>query len=244
MPTTNIFNRSSRRLSISIRRYTRCGDGSTSRTTSSRTTSVVWALSQRAERYLFTAVDEAWCVDLAGRGIWALRCPTNEPQQQHTVSLRIGTSDSPHCPPGPWSGVVAGTPPPPTHHHRYYSENSRALPATCDNIANIRSMSVRKEVGLWVKLGERSSTQMLIDLVGKQAVTWPGELGRTRAYPPKGPHANKPKLTAYVVMDMASAPPELADDFAKFARKWNLGVCPVLNANGCLAGNGHEQENV
>ena len=65
-----------------------------------------------------------------------------------------------------------------------------------------------------------------------------------KAYPPKGPHANKPKLTAYVVMDMASAPSELADEFAKFARKWNLGVCPVLNANGCLVGNGHEQENV
>ena len=47
---------------------------------------------------------------------------------------------------------------------------------------------------------------------------------RYKAYPPKGPHANKPKLTAYVVMDMASAPSELADELAKFARKWNLGM--------------------
>ena len=50
------------------------------------------ALSQRAERYLFTAADEAWCVDLAGRGIWALRFPTRAPQQEQTHRLHIGTS--------------------------------------------------------------------------------------------------------------------------------------------------------
>ena len=36
------------------------------------------ALSQDASRYLFTAVDEAWCVDLNGQGLWGTRLPIKE----------------------------------------------------------------------------------------------------------------------------------------------------------------------
>ncbi len=36
------------------------------------------ALSRDAGRYLFTAVDEAWCVDSKGAGLWGARLPTKE----------------------------------------------------------------------------------------------------------------------------------------------------------------------
>ena len=36
------------------------------------------ALSRDAGRYLFTAVDEAWCVDLNGQGLWGTRLPIKE----------------------------------------------------------------------------------------------------------------------------------------------------------------------
>ena len=36
------------------------------------------ALSRRANRYLFTAVDEAWCVDMNGQGLWGARLPIKE----------------------------------------------------------------------------------------------------------------------------------------------------------------------
>lgn len=36
------------------------------------------ALSRSANRYLFTAVDEAWCVDVNGRGLWGTRLPLKE----------------------------------------------------------------------------------------------------------------------------------------------------------------------
>ena len=36
------------------------------------------ALSETAGRYLFTAVDEAWCVDVRGRGLWGARFPLKE----------------------------------------------------------------------------------------------------------------------------------------------------------------------
>jgi hypothetical protein len=36
------------------------------------------ALSQDATRYLFTAVDEAWCVDSNGRGLWGAKLPIKE----------------------------------------------------------------------------------------------------------------------------------------------------------------------
>ena len=36
------------------------------------------ALSHGANRYLFTAVDEAWCVDMNGQGLWGTRLPIKE----------------------------------------------------------------------------------------------------------------------------------------------------------------------
>ena len=36
------------------------------------------ALSRSANRYLVTAVDEAWCVDVNGRGLWGTRLPIKE----------------------------------------------------------------------------------------------------------------------------------------------------------------------
>ena len=36
------------------------------------------ALSRQAESYLFTAVDEAWCVDISGKGIWGVKLPIKE----------------------------------------------------------------------------------------------------------------------------------------------------------------------
>ena len=50
------------------------------------------ALSQRADRYLVTAADEAWCIDLAGVGIWAVRFPNKEPREYRLGSIHIGTS--------------------------------------------------------------------------------------------------------------------------------------------------------
>ena len=35
-------------------------------------------LSRSADRYLITAVDEAWCVDVQGRGLWGARLPFQE----------------------------------------------------------------------------------------------------------------------------------------------------------------------
>ncbi len=36
------------------------------------------ALSETAQRYLFTSVDEAWCVDVKGRGLWGARFPLKD----------------------------------------------------------------------------------------------------------------------------------------------------------------------
>jgi hypothetical protein len=36
------------------------------------------ALSETASRYLFTAVDEAWCVDQSGNGLWGAKLPLKE----------------------------------------------------------------------------------------------------------------------------------------------------------------------
>ncbi|MCI0430651.1 MAG: J domain-containing protein [Rhodospirillales bacterium] len=36
------------------------------------------ALSRNAGRYLFTAVDEAWCVDIEGKGLWGVKLPFKE----------------------------------------------------------------------------------------------------------------------------------------------------------------------
>ena len=44
------------------------------------------ALSRDASRYLFTAVDEAWCVDLDGQGLWGTRLPIKEGWAPRAVS--------------------------------------------------------------------------------------------------------------------------------------------------------------
>ena len=36
------------------------------------------ALSRDADLYLFTAVDEAWCVDIGGKGLWGAKLPLKE----------------------------------------------------------------------------------------------------------------------------------------------------------------------
>jgi DnaJ domain len=51
------------------------------------------ALSQDNQRYLFTAVDEAWCVDSAGAGLWGVKLPLKEGWKRvATPSDRYGTS--------------------------------------------------------------------------------------------------------------------------------------------------------
>ena len=52
------------------------------------------AFSQSSDRYLFTAVDEAWCVDAQGYGLWGLKLPMSDgwtklPSSNHCT----GTSD-------------------------------------------------------------------------------------------------------------------------------------------------------
>ena len=52
------------------------------------------ALSQNATRYLFTAVDEAWCVDMEGKGLWGVKMPLQEGWTRvATPSDEFGTSD-------------------------------------------------------------------------------------------------------------------------------------------------------
>ena len=52
------------------------------------------ALSRNATRYLFTAVDEAWCVDMAGKGLWGVKMPLQEGWTRvATPSGEFGTSD-------------------------------------------------------------------------------------------------------------------------------------------------------
>lgn len=51
------------------------------------------ALSRNAGRYLFTAVDEAWCVDTAGKGIWGAKLPLKDGWTRvATPSTEFGTS--------------------------------------------------------------------------------------------------------------------------------------------------------
>ena len=52
------------------------------------------ALSRNATRYLFTAVDEAWCVDMAGKGLWGVKMPLQKGWTRvATPSGEFGTSD-------------------------------------------------------------------------------------------------------------------------------------------------------
>jgi hypothetical protein len=51
------------------------------------------ALSRNADRYLFTSVDEAWCVDLGGKGFWGAKLPAKEGWTQVAApSSELGTS--------------------------------------------------------------------------------------------------------------------------------------------------------
>jgi hypothetical protein len=51
------------------------------------------ALSRDNQRYLFTAVDEAWCVDSAGAALWGVKLPPKEGWKRvATPSDRYGTS--------------------------------------------------------------------------------------------------------------------------------------------------------
>ena len=51
------------------------------------------ALSQDSQRYLFTAVDEAWCIDSTGTGLWGVKLPLKEGWKRvATPSDRYGTS--------------------------------------------------------------------------------------------------------------------------------------------------------
>jgi hypothetical protein len=51
------------------------------------------ALSRDSQRYLFTAVDEAWCVGSAGAGLWGVKLPLKEGWKRvATPSDRYGTS--------------------------------------------------------------------------------------------------------------------------------------------------------
>jgi len=51
------------------------------------------ALSRDAGRYLFTAVDEAWCVDMDGKGLWGAKLPVKEGWTRvATPSSEFGTS--------------------------------------------------------------------------------------------------------------------------------------------------------
>lgn len=51
------------------------------------------ALSRDASRYLFTAVDEAWCVDMSGRCLWGTKLPVKDGWARvATPSSEFGTS--------------------------------------------------------------------------------------------------------------------------------------------------------
>ena len=52
------------------------------------------ALSAAGDRYLFTAVDEAWCVGVDGRGLWGARLPIKDEWTRISESSDVsGTSD-------------------------------------------------------------------------------------------------------------------------------------------------------
>jgi hypothetical protein len=50
------------------------------------------ALSRDHQRYLFTAVDQAWCVDRQGRRIWGIKLPMKEGWTRVPSGGRLGTS--------------------------------------------------------------------------------------------------------------------------------------------------------
>jgi hypothetical protein len=50
------------------------------------------ALSPERDRYLFTYVDEAWCISRDGERLWGLRMPANEPTRIRLGSVGFGTA--------------------------------------------------------------------------------------------------------------------------------------------------------
>lgn len=50
------------------------------------------ALTPKRDRYLFTHVDEAWCITREGERVWGLRMPANEPTRVRVGSKGFGTA--------------------------------------------------------------------------------------------------------------------------------------------------------
>ena len=50
------------------------------------------ALSPNRDRYLFTHVDEAWCISRDGERLWGLRMPANEPTRIRVGGASFGTA--------------------------------------------------------------------------------------------------------------------------------------------------------
>ena len=50
------------------------------------------ALSRAADLYAFTVVDEAWCIDVSGKGLWGVKLPFKDGWQRvATPSNNFGT---------------------------------------------------------------------------------------------------------------------------------------------------------
>ena len=49
------------------------------------------SLTPERDRYLFTHVDEAWCISREGKRIWGLRMPANEPTRIRVGGMGFGT---------------------------------------------------------------------------------------------------------------------------------------------------------
>ncbi len=50
------------------------------------------ALTPERDRYLFTHVDETWCISREGECVWGLRMPANEPTRIRVGSMGFGTA--------------------------------------------------------------------------------------------------------------------------------------------------------
>ncbi|MBU2866008.1 J domain-containing protein [Pacificibacter marinus] len=50
------------------------------------------ALTPDRSQYMFTHIDEAWCISREGKMVWGVRVPQNEPRTVDLGSIRVGTS--------------------------------------------------------------------------------------------------------------------------------------------------------
>ncbi|OSP53444.1 hypothetical protein BV911_18000 [Pseudoruegeria sp. SK021] len=50
------------------------------------------ALTPDRSQYMFTHIDEAWCISRDGKMVWGVRVPENEPRTVDLGSVRVGTS--------------------------------------------------------------------------------------------------------------------------------------------------------